>query len=56
MTSREFFFLVSNMRSAQIEYLRTRDRKVFLAARALENQVDAEIKRVHAILSQHDAQ
>lgn len=50
MTSREFFYLVSNMRSAQIEYFKTKDRAVFRAARKLENEVDAEISRVKAIV------
>lgn len=51
MTSREFFYLVSNMRSAQIEYFKTRDRAVFRAARRLENEVDAEIARVKEIVA-----
>lgn len=46
MKAREFFFLVSNMRSAQTEYFKTKDRAVFRAARKLENEVDAEIRRV----------
>lgn len=50
MTSREFFFLVAQMRDAQRRYFRDRDRAVFLAARALENDVDHEIARVRAIL------
>ena len=50
MTSREFFYLVSNMRQAQIEYFKTKDRAVFRAARRLENDVDAEIARVKEIV------
>ena len=50
MTNREFFFLVASMRQAQKEYFETRDRRKFLAARALENQVDKEIRRVKEIL------
>lgn len=52
MTPREFFFLVSNMREAQRNYFTTRDRKVFLAARKLENEVDAEIRRVKDIIKE----
>lgn len=50
MTSREFFYLVASMRSAQRAYFETRDRKVFLQARALENDVDREIRRVASVL------
>ena len=47
MTAREFFFLVSEMRSAQRRYLKTHDPKLFRAVRALENKVDREIARVN---------
>ena len=50
MNAREFFYLVTNMRSAQKRYLKTKDRAVFRAARKLENEVDAEINRVKAII------
>lgn len=50
MTAQEFFYLVANMRKAQTKYFETKDRSVFRAARALENQVDGEIRRVKAIL------
>lgn len=50
MNSREFFYLVAQMRDTQRRYFQTRDRAVFTAARALENQVDHEIARVRAIL------
>lgn len=50
MNAREFFYLVSNMRSAQKSYFSTRERKYFLAARALENEVDREIERVRNIV------
>lgn len=50
MNAREFFYLVSNMRDAQKRYFETRDRNVFRAARKLENEVDAEIRRVHEIV------
>lgn len=50
MNAREFFYLVANMRSAQKRYFETRDRDVFRACRKLENEVDAEINRVKAII------
>ena len=50
MTSREFFYLVANMRDAQRRYFATKDRAVFRAARKLENEIDAEIVRVKSIL------
>lgn len=46
MTSREFFYLVANMRDAQKRYLKSRDRQVFAATRRLETEVDREIQRV----------
>lgn len=50
MDAREFFYLVSEMRSAQTRYFKTKDRAVFMAARKLENEVDAEIARVKSIV------
>ena len=50
MNAREFFYLVANMRSAQKKYFETKDRAVFRAARKLENEVDAEINRVKALV------
>lgn len=38
------------MRSAQKKYFETKDRAVFRAARKLENEVDAEVNRVKAII------
>lgn len=55
MTAREFFYLVAEMREAQKAYFETRDRKVFLACRALENDVDREIRRVREILSKQES-
>lgn len=54
MTAREFFYLVAEMRATQKRYFESRDRKTFLAARALENDVDREIRRVNRILSNTD--
>ena len=54
MTARDFFYLVAEMRSAQVAYFKHRDPKVFRAARKLENEVDREIARVRQVLSQYD--
>lgn len=51
MTSREFFYLVAQMREAQRQYFKERDQLVFRAARKLENEVDKEISRVREILA-----
>lgn len=56
MNAREFFFLVSEMRSAQKSYFKTRDQQVFRAARKLENEVDREIDRVRGILYEQENQ
>lgn len=52
MTSKEFFYLVCEMRQAQSNYFRTRDQVTLRAARALEGEVDREIRRVKDILQQ----
>lgn len=51
MNAREFFYLVSSMRTAQREYFKTRDPQKLRAARRLEIEVDAEINRVKAALN-----
>lgn len=51
MNAKEFFYLVAEMRSAQKSYFETRDTKVLRAARALENDVDREIRRVRQIIN-----
>lgn len=51
MTAKEFFYLVAQMREAQKAYFETRDRKVFLSCRALENDVDREINRVRTLVN-----
>lgn len=50
MTAREFFYLVSNMRETQRNYFKNRDQQTLRAARKLENEVDAEIRRVKSLL------
>ena len=55
MTSKEFFYLVAEMREAQKAYLETRSSSVFRACRALENNVDREIRRVRHIVNENPA-
>lgn len=54
MNAREFFYLVSNMRSAQINYFATREQKYLRACKRLESEVDAEIKRVKDIIYEEE--
>lgn len=51
MSSREFFYLTANMRSAQQQYFATRKPEHLRAAIRLEREVDAEISRVKAIMN-----
>lgn len=50
MNAREFFYLTASMRDAQKRYFKSRDDRAFRACRKLENEIDAEIARVKAIL------
>lgn len=50
MNAREFFYLVSQMRSAQCSYFKTRSQTDLRRARVLETNVDLEISRVKQIL------
>lgn len=54
MNAREFFYLVSNMRSAQINYFATREQKYLRACKKLESEVDAEIRRVKDIINEQE--
>lgn len=56
MTAKEFFDLVSDMRSKQQEYFRTRSSSVLSESKALERRVDDEIKRVRQILTEKQEQ
>lgn len=49
MNSKEFFWATAAMRAAQKEYFKTRSDRAFRAARALENSIDTEIRRVKEI-------
>ncbi len=50
MSSKEFFFLVATMRDAQRAYFEKREQRWLRRCRALENDVDAEIRRVLSII------
>ena len=50
MNAREFFDLVSKMRKAQKEFFATRKNEALHESKQLEREVDAEIKRVEAII------
>lgn len=52
MDARAFFDLVSDMRKLQRDYFATGDKTVLVAAKRVEQTVDAEIERVNAILEQ----
>lgn len=54
MNAREFFYLVANMRQAQKNYFKTRDKGQFAICRALENDVDREISRVKSIVETNE--
>lgn len=51
MTPREFFFLTWRMRKAQKEYFALRTNDNLRRARALEGDVDREIRRVADIMA-----
>lgn len=51
MNAREFFYLVAQMRAAQKAYLETHHPQAFRVCRALENDVDREIRRVRSIVN-----
>ena len=50
MDSREFFNKVALMRQLQQEYFRTKSRFILAICKDAEREVDAEIKRVNAII------
>lgn len=52
MNSKEFFYLVAQMRSAQTNYFKTRDPLILRAARKLEIEVDKEIDRVRKLIEE----
>lgn len=50
MDSQEFFNKVALMRQLQQEYFRTKNRFIFAICKDVEREIDAEIKRVNAIM------
>lgn len=52
MDSKEFFDLVAKMRRKQKDYFATRSKAVLQESKALEKQVDDEIKREEDILKE----
>ncbi len=52
MNSKVFYMKVKRMREAQRRYFRTRSEKALSDARRIEQEIDAEIERVEAILRQ----
>lgn len=50
MNSKEFFNKVALMRRLQKEYFKTRSKSVLLECKAIERDIDAEIKRVNTII------
>lgn len=49
MNARQFYNLVRQMRAAQKNYFRTRDKSYLEAAKKIEKEIDAEIARVEEI-------
>lgn len=54
MNSREFFFLVKNLRRAQTLYFQERTQSHLRACKVLEREVDEEIYRVVRILEERE--
>lgn len=52
----EFMQLVREMRKAQKEYFKTRDKDVLAKSKQLEKRVDDEIKKEEAVLAENQEQ
>ena len=50
MNSREFFNKVALMRRLQKEYFKTRSKSTLSECKAIEREIDTEIRRVNAII------
>lgn len=50
MNSREFFYNVALMRQLQQEYFKTRSKSLLSECKAVEREIDTEIKRVNTII------
>ena len=53
MNARQFFIKVMLMREAQKKYFKTRAASALQQSKLLENEIDAEIDRVQALLEKH---
>lgn len=56
MNAREFFYVVSQMRTAQRNYFKTKNQKYLIQSKILESQVDDEIQRVKEIAEREHLQ
>lgn len=54
MNSKDFFNKVALMRRLQKEYFKTRSKSVLSDCKAIEREVDTEIRRVNAILQTNE--
>lgn len=54
MNAKEFFNLVSQMRTTQKDYFRTRSKYALDKSKDLEKRVDAEIERVKELLYERE--
>lgn len=52
MTAKEFFFLVVDMRQAQKNWFKTKNREYLERSKELEKRVDKEIERVQDIANE----
>ena len=52
MDAKAFFYLVSQMRTMQKEYFKTRSKSSLEQSKDLEKRVDAEIQRVNKIIEE----
>lgn len=50
MNNREFFNKVAFMRQLQKEYFKTRSKSTLSECKAIEREIDTEIRRVNAII------
>ncbi len=54
MNSKDFFNKVALMRRLQKEYFKTRSKSILSECKAIEREIDTEIRRVNAILQTNE--
>lgn len=54
MNSKDFFNKVALMRRLQKEYFKTRSKSILSECKAIEREIDTEIKRVNAIIQTNE--